>query len=79
MVQVNGVVVLDYVDKAVGNMVEHTNGSGEFTEVMLKPMVKVADQSMVEKAIHLHHDAAKMCFIARSVNFPILHEPSVIV
>ncbi|MFM8834688.1 MAG: OsmC family protein [Cytophagales bacterium] len=76
---VNGVVVLDYVDKAVGNMVEYTNGSGEFTEVMLKPMVKVADQSMVEKAIHLHHDAAKMCFIARSVNFPILHEPSVIV
>jgi organic hydroperoxide reductase OsmC/OhrA len=75
---VNGVIVLEYADNALGNMVEHTNGSGEFTEVTLKPLVKVADQSMIEKAIHLHHDAAKMCFIARSVNFPILHEPSVI-
>ena len=31
----------------------------------------------VAKAIALHHDAHKYCFIANSVNFPITCEPSV--
>jgi organic hydroperoxide reductase OsmC/OhrA len=73
---VNGVVVMDYVDEAVGTMEETSNGSGRFTEVVLRPLVTVKEQSMIEKANALHHDAHKMCFIANSVNFPVVHQPS---
>ena len=75
---VNGVVVLEYVDEAAGNMVEHANGSGEFTEITLKPSVRIADASAKEKAIQLHDDAAQMCFIARSINFPVTHQPTIL-
>ncbi|MFZ6000839.1 MAG: OsmC family protein, partial [Bacteroidota bacterium] len=72
---VNNVVVVDYVDHAEGIMVEHEDGSGEFTRVTLKPRVTVKDASMIEKANQLHKDAHRYCFIARSVNFDVLHEP----
>lgn len=71
---VNGVIVLEYTDQATGTMEEDPNGSGRFTSVTLKPEVLVADQSMIEKANELHHEAHKMCFIANSVNFEIAHE-----
>jgi organic hydroperoxide reductase OsmC/OhrA len=73
---VNGVVVTDYVDEAVGVMEENQDGSGQFTEVTLWPRVTVTEKSMVEKAEALHHEANKLCFIARSVNFPVHHKPT---
>lgn len=72
---VNGVVVTAYVDEAKGSMEENKDGSGQFTEVILYPKVTVRDKSMVEKANALHQDANKMCFIARSVKFPVHHQP----
>ncbi len=75
---VNGVVVIGYTDKPTGTMVENPNGSGQFTEVTLNPVVKVKDSSMNEKATELHHQAEKLCFIARSVNFAVHHKPKVI-
>jgi organic hydroperoxide reductase OsmC/OhrA len=33
---------------------------------------------MVEQALALHHEASTKCFIAASVNFPVLHEPRVV-
>jgi organic hydroperoxide reductase OsmC/OhrA len=72
---VAGVLVIDYVDEATGIMTETASGSGHFKEVMLHPKVIVSDESMIEKANALHHEANKMCFIANSVNFPILHSP----
>lgn len=74
---VNGVVVTDYVDHAVGLMEENNDGSGQFTEIILHPHVTVTDHTMVEKANSLHLDANKMCFIARSVKFPVHHIPKV--
>ncbi|MEN7551500.1 OsmC family protein [Rapidithrix thailandica] len=71
----NNIIVLEYVDAAKGTMEETSNGSGRFTEVMLNPKVTVSDERMIEKAIALHHDAHKMCFIANSCNFPIFHTP----
>lgn len=71
-----GVIVTDYVDHATGNMTETTNGSGYFKEVILNPMVTVKDASMINKANELHHKANEFCFIANSVNFPVLHNPS---
>jgi len=67
------VIVVGYVDNATGVMVETSNGSGHFTEVTLNPIVTVTDISMIEKANELHKKANELCFIARSVNFPVRH------
>ena len=76
---VNNVVVTEYIDKATGVMEEDQTGRGHFTKVVLKPEVTVAKTSMIDKANELHRDAHEMCFIANSINFPVVHEPSVIV
>ncbi|MET3114024.1 organic hydroperoxide reductase OsmC/OhrA [Pedobacter sp. CG_S7] len=75
----NGIIVLDYKDKAIGKMMENTDGSGRFKEVVLHPVVTISDQAHLEKAINLHEQAKKMCFIANSCNFPITHEPQCLV
>ena len=75
----NGVVVTDYKDNATGTMKENPDGSGQFIEVTLHPIVKVKDASMIEKANHLHEKASQLCFIARSVNFPVHHVPTAII
>jgi organic hydroperoxide reductase OsmC/OhrA len=75
---VNGVIVLEYKDNATGTMVENPDGSGQLTEATLNPIVKVKDPSMNTKARELHGPAEKLCFIARSVNFPVHHQPTVV-
>ncbi|MDH6126103.1 OsmC family protein [Kitasatospora sp. GP82] len=75
---VNGVVVTAYADNPVGTMAETAEG-GHFTEAVLHPQVEVAEESMVERALALHADAHRACFIANSVNFPVRHEPGVTV
>lgn len=73
---VNGVIVLEYNDNAIGVMQEQADGSGQFTNVTLKPEVLVAEHHMIDKANELHRDAHRMCFIANSVNFEVMHEPT---
>jgi organic hydroperoxide reductase OsmC/OhrA len=73
------IVVIDYVDNPVGVMEETKNGSGQFTEVLLKPRVAIANSADIEKATRLHEEAHKMCFIANSVNFPIRHSSEIVV
>lgn len=75
----NGVVVTGYVDHATGTMAETADGGGHFTEVTLNPVVTVKDASMVAKANELHHKAGELCFIARSVNFLVRHNPTSVV
>ncbi|GAB4022662.1 OsmC family protein [Spirosoma koreense] len=70
-----GVVVVDYIDRAEGTMVETPEGGGHFTEVTLHPTVVVAEEAMIETANELHHQANKNCFIANSCNFPVHHKP----
>lgn len=70
-----GVVVLDYIDNAIGIMIEKSNGGGQFTEVILNPTVVVTENSMSDRAKELHRKANELCFIANSVNFPIHHNP----
>lgn len=74
---VNGVVVVRYVDEAIGEMQENPDGSGQFSKVTLFPRVTVSKASMVDKAQALHAEANRMCFVARSVNFPVHHKPEV--
>ena len=75
---VNNVIVTGYKDEASGTMTENNDGSGEFTEVLLRPRVTVKEASMMAKANELHHEANKMCFLARSMKFPVKHEPQAI-
>lgn len=73
-----GVVVTDYTDTPVGTMaMDAAGGGGKFTEVLLRPAVTVADPSMEDKALALHDEIGALCFIARSVSFPVRHEPTV--
>ena len=66
-----GIVVVNYCDSASGIMTEHPDGAGEFVRVMLRPVVTVLPGADREKALALHYQAHHMCFIARSVNFPV--------
>lgn len=72
-----GIVVLAYEDDAEGEMVEEHSGAGQFSSVTLRPRVTLAAGSDLGKARELHHLAHQKCFIARSVNFPVLHEPDI--
>jgi organic hydroperoxide reductase OsmC/OhrA len=74
----SGIIVLDYIDRASGIMEELSNGSGQFSEVTLYPEVVVSKNEMIENAYLLHKKAGEYCFIARSVNFPVSHQPMVI-
>jgi organic hydroperoxide reductase OsmC/OhrA len=73
----NGVVVTDYVDRAGGTMVEDSDGGGRFTEVVLRPQVRITDPAKAEAAAALHEQAHHLCFIANSVNFDVRCEPVV--
>jgi len=59
-------------------MTEHPDGSGEFTSVVLRPRVVISDPARLADATSLHHRAHELCFIARSVNFPVEHDPVVV-
>jgi len=70
-----GVVVTEYLDEPVGTMAHSPDGGGQFTEVVLNPVVTVAEAGMLKRAQSVHAEAARLCFIARSVNFPVRHLP----
>ena len=67
---VNGIKVVDYADNASGAM-EENDGSGQFVEVELRPVVTILSATDRERALALHREAHQLCFIARSVNFPV--------
>ena len=74
-----GVVVHEYTDDAVGTMATGPDGSGNFTEVILRPRIVVGAADQLEKALSLHEKAHEMCFIAQSVSFPVKVEPEITV
>lgn len=47
-----------------------------FTEAALRPVVTFASGSDLEKAEAFHHRANEECFLASSVNFPVLYSPT---
>ena len=74
---VSKVVVTDYEDRAEGVMETSPDGSGAFTSATLKPRITITPESDAVTAEALHEKANAMCFIARSVNFPIAHEAEI--
>jgi len=74
---VNHITVLDYRDAALGLMDENSDGSAQFTRVTLRPTVNISPGDDSIKAQTLHADAHHLCFIARSVNFPVDVTPTI--
>ena len=72
---VKQIVVTSYLDEATGTLVEQADGTGKMSLVLLRPVVHLAQGFDVHRAFELHADAHRMCFIANSVNFPVLHSP----
>lgn len=70
----DGVLVESYEDRPDGEMTEAADGGGQFTRVTLRPKVTIS-KGDAARMDALHHRAHEMCFIARSVNFPVLCEP----
>lgn len=73
----NRIELLDYTDDAIGILELKPDGSGAFVSVVLNPVVTVLKTSMIDKALRLHKEANKLCFIANSCNFPIKHHAKI--
>lgn len=73
----SGVRVLAYEDEARAVMREDGAGGGQFTDIVLRPVVTVAGADDVGGAMRLHQRAHALCFIANSCRVPIRHEPVV--
>jgi len=73
----DGIVVTNYIDNPTGIMTETDEGGGKFKEVNLNPVVTIQNGQYADKLDDLHKRANKLCFIANSVNFKIVHNPSV--
>ncbi|WP_433871978.1 OsmC family protein [Saccharopolyspora sp. CA-218241] len=72
-----GVVVIGYHDQARGVLAESpVDGTGQFEEVVLAPQVTVSDRVSLDTAEALHQRAHELCYIARSVTFPVRREPT---
>lgn len=72
-----GIVVTAYEDEATGEMLEEADGSGQFSSVTLHPVVTIAAGGDAALAYQLHERAGELCYIARSVKFPIHHEATI--
>jgi len=69
-----GIVVESYRDDPVGVGETSPNGAGRFLRATLKPHITVRDGADLLKADAIHHRIHDVCFIARSVNFPVAYE-----
>ncbi len=66
-----GVVVTAYEDSPLGQGEIGRGGAGRFVGATLRPKVTVAAGTDLVRAEALHHRIHTVCFIARSVNFPV--------
>ena len=71
-----GISVSSYADACTARM-ERKGGTLAFVEAVLNPVVGLAAGDR-DAALALHHMAHEECFIAASVNFPILCRPTLL-
>jgi organic hydroperoxide reductase OsmC/OhrA len=72
----HGIVVEAYTDAATGVLRTASDGTGRFESVTLRPVVTISSGDP-DVARVIHDEANRLCFIAASVGFPVLHEPTV--
>jgi len=66
-----GVVVHGYEDDPVGYGQSEPSGAGHFSRAVLRPRISLASGTDHTLADNLHGQIHEVCFIARSVNFPV--------
>ena len=66
-----GITVLAYEDAPLGHGESAPSGAGRFIGATLRPRVTVAAGTDLDRAEAVHHEIHKVCFIARSVAFPV--------
>ena len=71
-----GIVVSAYEDAAVGFGEVGRGGAGRFTAAELRPTITVAPGTDTAAADAIHRRIHEVCFIARSVNFPVRFAPT---
>lgn len=71
----SGISVLTYEDMptAIGEM--QPGGAGRFLEATLHPAITIEAGGDVQRAHDIHGEIHKVCFVARSVNFPVSYDP----
>jgi organic hydroperoxide reductase OsmC/OhrA len=65
-----------YLHLAEVTMVDNAQ-RGQFTQIVLRPHVTIRAGGDRDLAEHLHHAAHEKCYVANSVNFPIVCEPTI--
>jgi len=69
-----GIAITEYVDEAVGEMIEHSDGSGEFTRIVLHPRMRITDSARAAEAKAIHERVHAVCAIARSLRCPVEYD-----
>lgn len=74
----DGWVVESYADRAEGHMGRRDDGRLAMLQVCLRPQVRFAAASQPDEQTlaHLHQRAHEACFLAASVQCPVLVEPA---
>lgn len=70
-----GIVVTGYEDSPVGQGEVGPGGAGRFTSATLRPVITVRPGADLALAEAIHHRIHQVCFVARSVNFPVSYAP----
>ena len=68
-----GIVVIGYNDDPLGIGEHGPGGAGRFVRAVLRPRITLAGGTDQARADAIHARIGDVCFIARSVNFPIEH------
>jgi organic hydroperoxide reductase OsmC/OhrA len=71
-----GVTVVAYQDDPLGVGESDASGAGRFVGAVLRPRIILAPGSDVAAAHAIHARIHEVCFIARSVAFPVEHRPT---
>ncbi|MBK8764592.1 MAG: OsmC family protein [Burkholderiaceae bacterium] len=70
----SGATVLSYRDSGSGRLAMK-DGRMRYVEVILRPAVELADPVHMARLATFHDKAHANCFMANSVNFPVLVQP----
>ncbi len=76
---VSDIVVTGYEDRPVGEAIVEKGGAGRFTAATLHPKITLRAGADLGLAEALHHKIHAVCFIARSVNFPVSYAPEFVI
>ncbi|MDP4063682.1 hypothetical protein IMCC1933_13060 [Rhodobacteraceae bacterium IMCC1933] len=67
----SGIVVTGYEDHPIGHGESASSGAGRFVAATLRPQITLAPGMDAQAADAVHDQIHDVCFIARSVNFPV--------